>query len=190
VEQTVVEQTVVEQTVINESSSSFIDSLREFVINRSKEVVEDIKEMCEIEVTGETVSILEYVLNNYPSDITNIHNQLNIILEDGKININDIPTVIQLVTSMYDLLLQKKRDFKDPNKIIHECVFILKIVFYVLVKSGKIQTPFKMTEKEFILSFNKIIDSCFLIIKRTSEIEDMQSCFAKLFTCFKKKSNA
>jgi hypothetical protein len=173
------------------SSPTLVDALRAFIVNFHPEVAElteDMKEKYQIVVSIETLSMLQYVLNNYPDNITNIHTQLNAILDDGKINISDVPLVIKLVSSIYNLLLEKKNELKDPSKIVDECSVVLKMSVYVLVKSDNISTG-KMSQDEFIMNFNNIVDSCFLIMKPKAPeiVNDVKTHCSKFFRCFSKK---
>jgi hypothetical protein len=171
-------------------SPTLVDALRAFIVNFHHEVselTEEMKQKFQIVITPETLSMLEYVLNNYPDDITNIHIQLNTILDDGKINISDVPSIIKLMSSVYNLLLQKRDEFKDPERIIQECSIILKMTFYVLVKSENVSTG-KISQEEFITIFNNIVDSCFFIASPyvPKIANDFKTRCVKLFACFSK----
>lgn len=170
------------------SSPTLVDSLRAFVIKFHPEVAEltqDMKDKFQIVVSTETLCMLNYILNNYPEDITSIHTQLNAILDDGKINISDVPLIIKLISSIYNLILQKKDEIiKDP---VNECSVILKMTFYVLIKTENIAIG-KMSQEESIITFNNIIDSCLFIVKTSPQAPQIAKDFkyrcVKLFACF------
>lgn len=171
-EKTFVEVEIVEPPVLEEhvcsvfKAPTLVDSLRAFILNFHNDVaqlIEDMKQKFQIVISEETLSMLNYILNNYPDDITNIQLQLTSILEDGKINMSDVPMMIKLVMSIYHLLLQKKDEFQDPQNVVRECAVILKMTVYVLVMVKNIPTG-KMSQEDFLLAFNNIVDSCLLIV--------------------------
>jgi hypothetical protein len=119
-----------------------------------------------IKLDSELISILNKILSTNPAYFNNIQESFNSIIADQKIDINDIPAIISLLSNLYKILYS--HNVKDiVNGIsIDKCSIILKFVIDVIIKDSMVENE---KQTAIISIVNTLIDTCAeLIIIRDS----------------------
>lgn len=106
---------------------------------------------------SELISILNLLIDSNPSYFDSIQEPFNSIIEDKKIDVNDIPAIINLLSNLYRILYNHK--IKDIVKgiSVEKCIIILKFIVEIILKEN-IKDEDK--EKELIQKINNLIDVC------------------------------
>ena len=132
-----------------------------------------------LNLNKEMTDCLLFILNTHPDYFSDFGKLLSLILEDGKINMNDISYINLLVSKTYEFVHHFKKNIKNMNdeKTFEVCANIMKIVFHVLVMKNVIDV--KHENKEVLVStFDSIVDSCVHLVKLT-HVLNHKGC-----TCF------
>jgi len=140
--------------------SPFSDILKQIILTSS------FQDNYSIKLDSELISILNKILSTNPTYFDNIQQSFNLIIADQKIDINDIPAIISLLSNLYKILYS--HNIKDIVKgiSIDKCSIILKFVIDVIIKNN-IEDIEKQTA--IISIANNLIDTCAeLIIMRDS----------------------
>lgn len=147
----------------------------------------DIVRQLNLNLNAEMTDCLLFILNNHPDYFSDFGKLLSLILEDGKINMNDIPYIHLLVSKTYEFVHHFKKNIKNINdeKTFEVCANIMKIVFHVLIMKNVINI--KYDNKEVLVStFDSIIDSSVHLVK-LSNVLNNKGCTC--FSFFKSKSS-
>jgi hypothetical protein len=151
------------------------DMLKEVISNNEK-----LKELS-LDIDNQTRDTLVYLLDKYPEYFSNFKTLVELIIEDGKININDITNIIKLLTKLYELIKNIKLDYETSLKVSGD---ILKFVIHYLIKERKI-VLMKMEEAVVLSSIDMLIDTCLELMRQNKQIEKGCSSFLKKLMCKK-----
>jgi len=151
------------------------DILKELISNNEK-----LNELS-LNIDNQTRDVLTYLLDKYPEYFSNFQTLIELIIEDGKININDITNIIKLLTRLYELIKNINLDYETSLKVSGD---ILKFVIHYLIKEKKI-VLMKMEEAIVLSSINMLIDTCLELMRQNKQIEKGCSYFLKKLMCKK-----
>ena len=134
----------------------------------------DVADKYALVIDGKTSSILNTLLENDKYfDI--IEDMFKGIIQDGKIDANDVPLIMNLLVDLYVLLKNKKLKFT-----LFDCGEVLKTIFTVLVKEQII--PINDKEVELLHCLYKIIEMS-VHLSQTGDESGKEGLFACF--CFK-----
>ena len=136
----------------------------------------DVADKYALVIDGKTHSILNSLLENDKYfDI--VEDLFKGIIQDGKIDANDVPHIMNLLVDLYVLLKNKKLKFT-----LVDCGEVLKTIFTVLVKEEII--PINDKEVELLHCLYKIIEMS-VHLSQTGDESEKEGLFACLKNCFK-----
>lgn len=139
----------------------------------------------EISVTLDTKTreCFLHIIKNNPEYFSDFEKIFMLILEDNKIDIDDIPHITKLITKLFIIINNLKQlKLKEQEKLDISSV-ILKFIIEVLVREKKINIGSFETEF-FLKTIHELIDSCVSLIELNGTLAP-KSCGC--FTIFNKK---
>lgn len=80
---------------------------------------------CAVKLNSHTIAFLNELLKNSPADLENFQKLFTEITADGKIDINDVPEILALLKTMYNLGLKYKQFKINVDDIVRLTQFIL-----------------------------------------------------------------
>lgn len=110
-----------------------------------------------IKLDPEFISILNQILISNPNYFDSIQQSFNSIIEDKKIDVNDIPAIITLLSNLYKILYSQKINDIVKGISTDKCLTILKFVIEVIIKENMNDNE---KEMETIKIINSLIDTC------------------------------
>jgi hypothetical protein len=110
-----------------------------------------------IKLDPEFISILNQILISNPNYFDSIQQSFNSIIEDKKIDVNDIPAIITLLSNLYKILYSQKINDIVKGISTDKCLTILKFVIEVIIKENMNDNE---KEIETIKIINSLIDTC------------------------------
>lgn len=142
---------------------------------------EDLQKKYSLEITPQIKTILISLTEN-KEYFSNIQNTLKEILKDDKIDTQDIPNIILLISELYPLIL--KINIKNITSEI--CGNILKFIIHILINDDIINVQDKT---KLISSIDNIINSCVVLVNlEKSLVKNIPSFFSRFFCWFLKSS--
>jgi len=136
----------------------------------------DVADKYALVINGKTCSILNTLLENDKYfDI--VEELFKGIIQDGKIDANDVPLIMNLLVDLYVLLKNKKLKFS-----LVDCGEVLKTIFTVLVKEEII--PINDKEVELLRCLYNIIEMS-VHLSQTGDESEKEGLLACLKNCFK-----
>lgn len=151
------------------------DMLKQVISNNEK-----LNELS-LNINSQTRETLVYLLDKYPEYFSNFKTLVELIIEDGKININDITNIIKLLSKLYELIKNINLDYETSLKVSGD---ILKFIIHYLIKEKKI-VLMKMEEALVLSSIDMLIDTCLELMRQNKQIEKGCSSFLKKLMCKK-----
>jgi hypothetical protein len=120
-------------------------------------------------INDDNIKQLVTILTNNEGSIKDISNIIDLIMADGKIDINDVPLLISFLKKLISL---KTADFKELKKLsMSDYIKAIKLVLIILAKENVLKLP---DTNQFITDVSKILDEL-LIVEQVSA--KMCSCF-------------
>jgi hypothetical protein len=179
--ETVIEETV--ETVIKEAKE-VIEEMKEEVINKTLEIKSLLNLLIIISVrqdmqekyglTPELVKILQLIIQKNSSFFFKIEDSFKKILEDNKIDSDDVPELMSLFSAVYELLFSLKLTASTVD-ISNICGELIKLTFNIMLAENII--IFESSGREETLKiFNALVDSSISLIKLSKTIKFSNKC--------------
>jgi hypothetical protein len=179
--ETVIEETV--ETVIKEAKE-VIEEMKEEVINKTLEIKSLLNLLIIISVrqdmqekyglTPELVKILQLIIQKNSAFFFKIEDSFKKILEDNKIDSDDVPELMSLFSAVYELLFSLKLTASTVD-ISNICGELIKLTFNIMLAENII--IFELSGREETLKiFNALVDSSISLIKLSKTIKFNNKC--------------
>lgn len=178
VEQTVeeqVEQKVEEQEKTVEEATEVTNSLEiktllNVIIITS--VRPDMQE--KYKLSQETINILLLITQQFPNFFFKIEDSFKKILEDNKIDSNDVPELMGLFSIMYELLFSLKLP-KSVEEMSEICGDLIKLTFNIMIEESLIKFE-SLIKEEVAKTFNSLVDSSAHLVKLSKSFSPPNKC--------------
>lgn len=172
----------VENSIVKNDSQVDINKITSFLkdINYVNDIIT--KKLC-INISEEQNSklmfILEYLCNDVQSKLPlkNILQQIKVIFDDNKIDIYDIPTIIEIVSNFFNLNIST---MNIQNITIDDVALCIKVLLIIFIETKIVGNNLNI-ELESIL---KLVDSSLNLVKLNVNIKN-KLCI-NFFNCCKK----
>jgi hypothetical protein len=105
-----------------------------------------------IKLDPELISILNKIIHSNPEYFNNLEISFNQIIADQKIDFNDIPIIIILLSDLYKILYDHKINEIVKGLSVEKCVIILKFVINLILKEN-------INDEEKLNSITNIINN-------------------------------
>ena len=179
--ETVIEETV--GTVIKEAKE-VIEEMKEEVINKTLEIKSLLNLLIIISVrqdmqekyglTPELVKILQLIIQKNSAFFFKIEDSFKKILEDNKIDSDDVPELMSLFSAVYELLFSLKLTASTID-ISNICGELIKLTFNIMLAENIIIFESSGSE-ETLKIFNALVDSSISLIKLSKTIKFSNKC--------------
>jgi len=116
-----------------------------------------------IKLTPDQLHILQVLLANSPSSLTDLNNCLNLIIKDGKIDASDIPLFMKIIREVYMVCHQNKAI--KVATIATTLAPVLKYIICISLKEKDLATPYVLD------CCNNIIDTSVQMIQLQSSLK-------------------
>lgn len=158
---------------VNLIEETFVEIIKKIFLN------EEFKKKYTIFINEENLNIINKIISQTPNIFNDIEKSIKEIINDGKINSNDVPQLIILVQIIYQVVYNINDSNINSSKRIEFTSNILKFLIKVLVIERKINVE-KDKEYEFYKQTDLLIDSCVSLLSYSKSIKP-KSCFKFLF---------
>lgn len=169
-----------EETIKDESSSKnendIVNLFMKYISSHS------LNNEISIKLDNKTRDCFMFILQNYPDDLNGFDKLLEVVFQDCKIDIEDMPEIIRLCNKINILVSKTNIDYKTSI----ECSrLILKFTIRVLIFEKKI----KIEEDKihiFLKGFDNLVDVCLDMLIESKTLENGCNSFFKKLLCKKK----
>lgn len=157
-------------------NKNIIDLLKDIINNAS------ITENVSIKLDDKTKKCFMYILQTYPNDLDGFDKLIQIVIEDSKIDMQDLPVIINLCSKTHSLISKTNVDYKSAI----ECSrLVLKFTIRVLINEKKINIEYDKISS-FLNGFDNLIDVCLDMLIEAKTVENRCNTFFKKLLCKKK----
>jgi hypothetical protein len=139
---------------------------------------EEIIKKINIQLNKNEINVLTHILKYSPNFLNEIEKVIIEIVNDNKIDTNDIPNLIILIQKLYELIYNSKQVKYDSKKIADVCGNTLKFIIYIMVEERKIKID-EDKKLEFLILTDKLIDSCISLLNLSKVLNGSSCCFPK-----------
>lgn len=116
-------------------------------------------------INDENIKQLVTILTNNEGPIKDISNIVDLIMADGKIDINDVPLLISFLKKLISL---KTADFKElKNLSMSDYIKAIKLVLIILAKENVLKLP---DTNQFVTDISKILDDLSIVEQVSSKM--------------------
>jgi hypothetical protein len=120
-------------------------------------------------INDKNIKELVTILTNNEGPIKDISNIVNLIMADGKIDINDVPLLISFLKKLISLKTADLNELKNLTML--DYIKAIKLVLIILAKENVLKLP---NTNQFVTDISKILDEL-LIVEQVST--KMCGCF-------------
>jgi hypothetical protein len=161
-----VTETVIEQVKEIQKGTLEIKSLLNLLIIIS--VRPDMQE--KYGLNQELVKILQLIIQTNSAFFFKIEESFKRILDDNKIDSNDVPELMTLFSSVYELLFSLKLK-TSTIEISNVCGELIKLAFNIMLTEGLIIFETPDGNEESLKIFNALVDSSISLIKLSKTVK-------------------
>jgi len=161
-----VTETVIEQVKEIQKGTLEIKSLLNLLIIIS--VRPDMQE--KYGLNQELVKILQLIIQTNSAFFFKIEESFKRILDDNKIDSNDVPELMSLFSSVYELLFSLKLK-TSTIEISNVCGELIKLAFNIMLTEGLIIFETPDGNEESLKIFNALVDSSISLIKLSKTVK-------------------
>ena len=198
-EEAAIEAAVVEAAVVEEIKEVF-ETVTEEITKKTLEVVEEMKETvvnATLEIKSllnlliiisirpdmqekyglkqELVKTLQLIIQNSSSFFFKIEESFKRILEDNKIDSNDVPELMNLFSSVYELIFSLKLNV-STIEMSNICGELIKLTFNIMLTESLIMFDTATGNEETLKIFNALVDSSISLIKLSKIVKFSNKC--------------
>ena len=162
------------QLVKNEQKENVLDLVKILgELLDAKSTIDDLK--LELKLKDSNIEFIQFILNSFPDCLKEISTGLDDVLEDGKLDISDVPTIVNMVKSIMN---NSSKTMKKVRKItVEELIDFIKNIIEILIHKDII----KVENKEKV--FKLISVSVELLTTSVDVSNSIYDYLKRLFKC-------
>jgi len=122
-------------------------------------------------VTPEINKIISLILQDHSDFFSKIEISLKKIVEDNKIDSSDVPELMSLFSSVYELM-QNLKFSKDTIELSNICGELIKLIFSIMITEKLINIELNNVQA----CFNALVDSSISLIKLSKSVKLGKGC--------------
>jgi len=172
------------KTIVEEKTAEIIEQVAEQVINKMIEIKSLLNLLIIISVredmqkkyglTPELVKILQSIIQQNSSFFIKIEESFKKIVEDNKIDSQDVPELMNLFSNVYELIFSLKLKI-STLEMSNICGELIKLTFNIMLDENLI--IFDSLSKELTrTTFNALVDSSISLIKLSKTVKITNKC--------------
>ena len=123
----------------------------------------------------ELVKTLQLIIQNSSSFFFKIEESFKRILEDNKIDSNDVPELMNLFSSVYELIFSLKLNV-STIEMSNICGELIKLTFNIMLTESLIMFDKAAGNEETLKIFNALVDSSISLIKLSKTVKFSNKC--------------
>jgi phage shock protein A len=170
-------------TAAIENAEKMIDNIKETIVEKAAQTLADTvmsalkpggKDL-KIAISKSASNMISSIASSSPAVLDDIKKSLLEVLKDGKIDSNDIPHLISIIQSLYELMCNL-RDFQfDSQSRASICAEVLKFISHFLILDDHLCVD-QLNQFMFLNQIDTLIDSCVSLLSFSSAIKTEGSC--------------
>lgn len=129
----------------------------------------------ELKLKDSNIEFIKFIIDNFPNCLTEISSNLNLVLEDGKLDVSDVPILINMVKSIVNNFSKSIKKVKSVT--VDELVDFIRNIIEILIHKDYI----KVDNKEKV--FKLIFISVELLNTSVDAGQSIFDCVKKIFKC-------
>ena len=129
----------------------------------------------ELKLKDSNIEFIKFIISNFPECLKEISNNLSIVLEDGKLDVSDVPILINMVKSIVNNTSKSIKKVKSVT--IDQLVDFIRNVIEILIHKDYI----KVDNKDKV--FKLIFVSVELLNTSVDASQSIFDCVKRLFKC-------
>jgi hypothetical protein len=199
-EESVIEAAAAIEAAVVEEIKEVVETVTEEISKKTLEVVEEMKETvvnATLEIKSllnlliiisirpdmqekyglkqELVKTLQLIIQNSSSFFFKIEESFKRILEDNKIDSNDVPELMNLFSSVYELIFSLKLNV-STIEMSNICGELIKLTFNIMLTESLIMFDKATGNEETLKIFNALVDSSISLIKLSKTVKFSNNC--------------
>jgi hypothetical protein len=176
-------ETVTEE--ISKKTLEVVEEMKETVVNATLEIKSLLNLLIIISIRPdmqekyglkqELVKTLQLIIQNSSSFFFKIEESFKRILEDNKIDSNDVPELMNLFSSVYELIFSLKLNV-NTIEMSNICGELIKLTFNIMLTESLIMFDKAAGNEETLKIFNALVDSSISLIKLSKTVKFSNKC--------------
>ena len=179
----VTEQVTEQVTAAIQNAEKIIDNIKETIVEKAAQTLADTimsalkpggKDL-KIAISKSASNMISSIASYSPAVLDDIKKSLLEVLKDGKIDSNDIPHLISIIQSLYELMCNLKDFHLDSQSRASICAEVLKFISHFLILDDHLCVD-QLNQFMFLNQIDTLIDSCVSLLSFSSAIKIEGNC--------------
>lgn len=113
------------------------------------------------------IQLVEQVIDLFPDLFNDIAIDFRAIIEDGSVDVQDIPRFISMATKLINL---RKKDFKNLKFTRRDITSLIEAVLIIMIEQNLV--PVNIDKEKFI----QLTRSCMVLLNTTIDLDETINC--------------
>ena len=157
----------IKETIVEKAAQTLADT----IMSALKPGGKDLK----IAISKSASNMISSIASYSPAVLDDIKKSLLDVLKDGKIDSNDIPHLISIIQSLYELMCNLKDFHLDSQSRASICAEVLKFISHFLILDDHLCVD-QLNQFMFLNQIDTLIDSCVSLLSFSSAIKIEGNC--------------
>jgi phage host-nuclease inhibitor protein Gam len=175
-------------TAAIQNAEKIIDNIKETIVEKAAQTLADTimsaikpggKDL-KIAISKSASNMISSIASYSPAVLDDIKKSLLEVLKDGKIDSNDIPHLISIIQSLYELMCNLKDFQLDSQSRASICAEVLKFISHFLILDDHLCVD-QLNQFMFLNQIDTLIDSCVSLLSFSSAIKIEGNCLFPFF---------
>ena len=183
VKEQVAEQVELQVAAVTEQVANAKDAIVEMATKSLAETVmsalkpgKDLK----IVISKSASNMITAIASSSPAVLDDIKKSLLEVIKDNKIDSSDIPHLISIIQSLYEIVCNLKEFHLDSQSRASICAEVLKFISHFLILDDQLSID-KLDQMVFLNQIDTLIDSCAGLLSFSSAIKVDHNCLFPFF---------
>ena len=133
-----------------------------------------------IVISKSASNMISAIASSSPAVLDDIKKSLLEVIKDNKIDSSDIPHLISIIQSLYEIVCNLKEFHLDSQSRASICAEVLKFISHYLILDDQLSVD-KLDQMTFLNQIDTLIDSCAGLLSFSSAIKVDHNCLFPFF---------
>ena len=133
-----------------------------------------------IVISKSASNMITAIASSSPAVLDDIKKSLLEVIKDNKIDSSDIPHLISIIQSLYEIVCNLKEFHLDSQSRASICAEVLKFISHYLILDDQLSVD-KLDQMTFLNQIDTLIDSCAGLLSFSSAIKVDHNCLFPFF---------
>ena len=133
-----------------------------------------------IVISKSASNMISSIASSSPAVLDDIKKSLLEVIKDNKIDSSDIPHLISIIQSLYEIVCNLKEFHLDSQSRASICAEVLKFISHYLILDDQLSID-KLDQMVFLNQIDTLIDSCAGLLSFSSAIKVDHNCLFPFF---------